>query len=150
MRQLYFPLLLCLAACSSNVPANPRIISRSEYVEINHKMKPHVAQARKSLPFVKQRYMQGLKAGETLYLTIRLQDPDGGFELVRVKVQDWYDDQILGTVANPLFVIQSYHQGDSINFKESAVLDWTVVHADGRQEGDYVGKFLRGCGAGDK
>ena len=142
----YASLIMLVCACSQIEP-EPRVISRAEYIEISHKMKPHIAKARKTLPLIKQRYQQRLPEGEQLVLTVELYDPDGSFELVPVKVQDWYADQILGSIAGRLFILQSYRQGDYLNFKEDAVADWMITKPDGSKEGDYVGRFLRHCQA---
>lgn len=144
----YLCLLMLLAACSAEMAArDPRVITRSEYIEINHKMKPYAAKARKTLPLVKQRYHQGLPEGDRLLVTVKLYDADDSFEFAQVSVADWTDEQLLGTITSPLYVVQSYQEGELINFKEDAIVDWTILKADGSREGDYVGRFLRTCGA---
>ena len=30
----------------------------------------------------------------------------------------------------------------SLSFPETAVLDWTIRHADGREEGNFMGRYL--------
>ena len=42
--------------------------------------------------------------------------------------------QAISDVANKLLGVRS--------FPESEVLDWTIVHPDGHDEGNYVGKFM--------
>jgi len=111
-------LLLMLCACSAK-PAviSPRVISRSDYVEINHKMKPHLAKAQKTLPLVRERYRQGLPEGDQLFVTVKLYDPDESFELVQVKVEDWAAEQLLGRISSQLFVVQTYKTDELINFR---------------------------------
>ena len=38
--------------------------------------------------------------------------------------------------------VRAYRQGQRISFPESEVWDWTIIHPDGREEGNYVGKFI--------
>jgi len=52
------------------------------------------------------------------------------------------DRKIYGRIANKLDVIKTHHQWDKISFPESEIMDWTIVLADGSEEGNVVGKFL--------
>jgi len=142
--------LLGLVACSTNDTdelRDPGTMSRTDYIEISYKMKPHIKKARQSLPYAKKVYKQGLKNGEKLFLTIKLYDVDGSFEQVEVQVEDWYADTVLGKITSQIYVLQHYQTGELIDFSEDAIIDWTLVHADGKHEGGYVRKFLAGCGA---
>lgn len=148
MRRYVWVLILLSACGTARRPQEPQILRRTDYLEIDHKMQPFIAQARKTLPLIKQRYLAGLPEGEELFLTIKLRDPDDAFEQAMVKIVDWKTDQVLGKLASPLFVVQSYHQGDLLNFKEDAIIDWMLRKPDGSREGDYVGRFLRTYGQG--
>ena len=142
--------ILLLAACSSSgeqVLREPQTMTRTDYIEVNYKMQPHIKKAKLSLPYVKGVYQKGLEEGDKLYLTIKLSEPDKSFELVEISVDDWYANKIMGRIASQLFVLQHYHQGDMISFDEEDVLDWTLVKKDGSKEGGYVRKFLQGCAA---
>ncbi|GAA4003307.1 hypothetical protein GCM10022408_13570 [Hymenobacter fastidiosus] len=101
-----------------------------------------VREARRTLPQAQQRYQAGLQPGETFYLTTRLVDPDGTFEQVFVRVQQWEGAYVQGTIANALETVKSYAAGQEIEFTTNAVLDWTLVRANGAEEGNFVGKFL--------
>ncbi|RYU75473.1 DUF2314 domain-containing protein [Hymenobacter persicinus] len=101
-----------------------------------------VREARRTLPQARQRYQAGLQPGETFYLITRLVDPDGKFEQVWVQVSQWEGSYVQGTIARPLETVQSFTQGQPLEFPTSAVLDWALVRANGVEEGNYVGKFL--------
>jgi hypothetical protein len=98
--------------------------------------------ALKSLPKTKERYLKGLPKGETLYLTVRIFDKDGKFEQIYARVKTWEGDKISARIGNALGVVKEYKQGQLIEFKESDVLDWTIVNAKGEEEGNYIGKYI--------
>jgi uncharacterized protein YegJ (DUF2314 family) len=99
-------------------------------------------EALRTLPQAQKKYQAGLKPGETFYLTTRVVDPDGKFEQVFVQVRQWEGTYVQGTIANKLETVTSYATGQPIEFTTKAVLDWTLVRANGAEEGNYVGKFL--------
>ncbi|WP_226186031.1 DUF2314 domain-containing protein [Hymenobacter nitidus] len=99
-------------------------------------------EALRTLPQARKRFEAGLKPGEAFYLTTRVVDADGRFEQVFVQVTQWEDTYVQGTIANTLQTVQSYTTGQTLEFTTKAVYDWTIVRADGSEEGNYVGKFL--------
>jgi uncharacterized protein YegJ (DUF2314 family) len=99
-------------------------------------------EALRTLPQAKKRFQAGLKPGETFYLTTRVVDADGRFEQVFVQVKQWEDTYVQGTIANTLQTVRDYATGQTLEFTTNAVYDWTIVRADGSEEGNYVGKFL--------
>lgn len=101
-----------------------------------------VKEALKTLPQAKKRFQTGLKPGEAFYLTTRVVDADGTFEQVFVQITQWEDTYVQGTIANTLQTVREYQQGQTLEFTTSAVYDWTLVRADGSEEGNFVGKFL--------
>lgn len=103
---------------------------------------PAVKQARKTLPQAKQRFLSGLPAGQAFFLTTRVKDPDGTFEQVFVRVTEWQERQVQGTIASEPDLVKNYRLKQVISFPESAILDWTISHPDGSEEGNYVGKLL--------
>ncbi|HXB39789.1 MAG TPA: DUF2314 domain-containing protein [Bacteroidia bacterium] len=98
--------------------------------------------AMKTLSKTKERYLKGLPKGETLYLTVRIFDKDGKFEQIYARVKTWEGDKISARIGNALGVVKEYKQGQLIEFKESDVLDWTIVNAKGEEEGNYIGKYI--------
>ena len=103
---------------------------------------PAVKQAHKTLPQAKKRFLAGLPPDESFFLTTRIYDTDGKYEQVFVRVAKWGKDKIEGTIASDLNLVEEYKTNQSIEFPEKAILDWTIAKADGREKGNYVGKFI--------
>ena len=110
--------------------------------ELDRRIAPAVKQARATLPQVKKRFLAGLPAGQALFLTTRISDPNGLIEQVFVRVAQWQGTKVQGTIANELNVVKTYQPDQLITFSESAILDWTVSQPDGTEEGNFVGKLL--------
>lgn len=100
--------------------------------------------ARRTLSQAKKRYQAGLAAGQQLLLTVRVYASDTTFRQVQARVLSWQGPTVQGMVgtgadsAGP----PAAQPEVSLIFPESAVLDWTIVAANGREEGNYVGKYL--------
>jgi uncharacterized protein YegJ (DUF2314 family) len=101
-----------------------------------------VKEALRTLPQAQKRFQAGLQPGETFYLTTRVVDPDGRFEQVFVQVRQWEGTYVQGTIANKLETVKTFVTGQQLEFTTKAVLDWTLIRANGAEEGNYVGKFL--------
>ena len=112
--------------------------------EMDRQIAPAVKQARATLPQTKRRYLAGLPAGTTLYVTTRISDTDGDpQEQVFVKVTQWRGTVIKGVLDNDLQAVKTFRRGETVTVQEAAVLDWTINGPGGRQEGNYVGKLLQ-------
>lgn len=116
--------------------------SASSLQEFDRLIAPAVKQARKTLPKARQRFSAGLPAGQVFFLTTRIFDADGRYEQVFVRVKNWSGNTVQGLISNELNVVQQYQPGQLITFPTAAVLDWTISTADGREEGNFVGKLL--------
>lgn len=97
-------------------------------------------EARRTLAQVRQRHQVGLQASETLFLTTFLLDATATRVPTLVQVQQWLGPRIMGravptTAALPL-------PETTTEFDEDAVLDWLILHDDGTEEGNFVGKYL--------
>lgn len=104
---------------------------------------PYIAKARATYPAAKKRYLAGLPPKYQFEVRKRLTDSDGGaFEEVFVEVEAIKDGKVYGRIGSELGAVRSYRQWQRISFPESDVLDWTIVHPDGHEEGNYVGKFI--------
>lgn len=110
--------------------------------EFEQLIAPAVKQARKTLPKAQQRFRAGLPSGQAFFLTTRIFDANGRFEQVFVRVKNWSGGTVQGLISNELNVVQQYKPGQLITFPETAVLDWTISTADGREEGNFIGKLL--------
>ncbi len=137
------------ASATSAAPADRPVLVASTAAEASAALRafdkhiaPAVKQGRATLPQAKRRYLQGLPAGQAFFVTTRLTDPDGTYEQVFIKVQRWQEKQVTGLIASEIGTVKSFQQNQPITFPESAVLDWTISHPDGTEEGNYIGKLL--------
>ena len=105
--------------------------------------KPYIAKGRATYPAAKKRYLAGLPRGYTFAVRKHLSDPGGERnEEVFVYVDAITAGVIYGRIASELGAVRSFRQRQRISFPESDVLDWTIIHPDGGEEGNYVGKFI--------
>jgi hypothetical protein len=107
-------------------------------------MQPHVDRARATWPGVRDRYRRGLAPGEQLLVTVRLRDADARVEQAAVAVQRIEHGTIEGRIRSDIQAVSGYRAGDAYRLAESELVDWTIVRADGSEEGNVVGKFLEG------
>ena len=104
---------------------------------------PYIAKGRATYPAAKKRFLAGLPRNYRFEVRKGLADPGGvRYEEVFIEVDAIKDGIVYGRVGSELDVVRSYRQWQRISFPESEVLDWTIVHPDGREEGNYVGKFI--------
>ena len=104
---------------------------------------PYIAKGRATYPAAKKRFLAGLPRGYRFEVRKRLADPGGtAYEEVFIEVDSIKDGKVYGRIGSELGAVHSYRQWQRISFPESDVLDWTIVHPDGREEGNYVGKFI--------
>jgi hypothetical protein len=118
-----------------------RASSADARAEIERAIAPYQEEARKTYPDAKRRFLAGLPAGYSFSVTTKLKSPRG-FEVVFVKVTGITDDKITGTIASKVRSVAEYKAGDPYTFAESEVIDWVILHPDGTEEGNVVGKFL--------
>jgi hypothetical protein len=120
----------------------PKPATRDEVSKFEEAIKPYVEKARKTYPEAKKRYLDGLPPQHTFFITTRLHDDKGRFEQVFIAVKEIKDGRIKGLIWSDINIVSGYKHGDSYNFPESELLDWTIANPDGTEEGNFVGKFL--------
>jgi hypothetical protein len=103
---------------------------------------PHVEKAMASYPEAKRRYLAGLPARYTFFVTTLIRDRQGHFESVFVVVDQISAQRVTGRIANQVNLVRGYRNRDSLTFPETEVIDWTISRPDGSEEGNFVGKFL--------
>ncbi|WP_077446460.1 DUF2314 domain-containing protein [Rhodanobacter sp. C05] len=103
---------------------------------------PYIAKARSTYPVAKATFLAGLPQGEIFFATTILHDNNGAAEQVFIEVNSIQGDHIIGHIASQLSVVKGFQNGQFYTFPESALIDWLITHADGSEEGNYVGKFL--------
>lgn len=105
-------------------------------------MAPYIKQARDSFPAVRKRFLKGLGPGQELFVTVRVYDPGNKYEQVFARVLGWEGDAIKAVLNSDLGLVKTHHRGESLTLAEKDILDWTITSADGREEGNFVGKYL--------
>ena len=104
----------------------------------------YIAKGRATYPAAKKRYLAGLPRGYSFEVRKRLADPGGtAFEEVFIMVDAIKNGRIYGRIGNELGAVRSYRRLQRISFPESEVLDWTIVHPDGREEGELCREVYR-------
>jgi uncharacterized protein YegJ (DUF2314 family) len=102
---------------------------------------PYTAQARKSYPDAKKRYLAGLPRGQRFSVVTKLHSP-GREEAVFVTVTGIKGDQVTGHIDSDVRGVVGYKAGDSYTLAERDIADWVIVRPDGSEEGNLIGKFL--------
>ena len=101
-----------------------------------------VREALRTLPQAKKKFLAGLPEGDQFLLSVRVMATDTSFRQVSARVLGWHGTTVqalllpahtaaAATPAEPL----------PVSFPETAVLDWTLLRASGREEGNYVGRY---------
>jgi len=155
MRLCLLMLLLAVPAAFATPPLaasapqdTPGSVHADKVAAFERAIAPYVAKARATYPAAKKRYLAGLPRGDGFYVTTRLHDKDGKWEQVFISVsriaegKTKGDDKITGTIASKLTLVKDFARNQPYTFPESELMDWTIAKHDGREEGNFVGKFL--------
>ncbi len=136
--------LIPVVAGAQPLPDKPsRAAGQKQIDQLLEAEKPYIAKGRATYPAAKKRYLAGLPQGYTFTVRKHLADRGGDRnEEVFVYVDAIKGGKVSGRIASELTAVRSYRQGQRIFFSESEVLDWTIIHPDGSEEGNYVGKFI--------
>ena len=103
---------------------------------------PYIAKARATYRAAKKRYLAGLPRGDRFTVRYRLREPGTHrSEGIIVEVAAIKGSEIYGHIASEASLIGA-RPGQPVRFSESEIEDWSIVHPDGRQEGNFLGKFL--------
>jgi len=129
---------------AAHPPDKPLASANQEaFDKLNKALAPYIAKGRATYPDAKKRFLAGLPVNQTFSVMKRLSEGDPPiFEDVFIDVDSIKDGKIYGRIATHLAAIKSHRQWDKISFPESEIMDWTIVRADGSEEGNVVGKFL--------
>ena len=138
------PLLVCSGQnVAPNAPKDkPVSATEKELAVLDKAIAPYVAKARATYPEAKKRYLAGLPAKHTFFLTARLRDKDGNFEQVFIAVDKIKDGNVTGRIWSDLNKVKGFKRGDSYTFAEKDMFDWLITKPDGSEEGNFVGNFL--------
>ena len=104
---------------------------------------PYIAKGRATYPAAKKRYLARLPRGYIFLVRYRLRAPGTHrSEGVFVEVNAIKGDKIYGRIASEVDVVRSFRPWQHVSFPESEIEDWSILHPDGSEEGNFVGKFL--------
>jgi len=148
LRHLLRCLLLVVASAHAadpvlapNAPKDrPAPISSME--RFDRAIAPYVKKARASYPQAKARYLAGLPAGQSFFLTTRVHDVAGSMEQVFIAVQSIHGGMVTGRIWSEVTHVKGFRNGQTYTFPEGEMLDWLITKPDGSEEGNVVGKFL--------
>ena len=121
-------------------PAN--LTAQCQWRALVRTTEPLVVEARRTYPGAKQRFIAGLPARQTFFITVRLDDALAHHEQVFIAVDSIAGDSLVGRIASEIGVIQGYRAGQRYVAREVDVVDWLISKPDGSEEGNAVGKFL--------
>ncbi len=99
-------------------------------------------EAQRTLPQAKKRFQAGLPQGDQFLLSVRVAASDTSFRQVSARVLGWH-----GTMVQALLLPEEASSVGAaeplpVSFPETAVVDWTLLRASGREEGNYVGRYI--------
>ncbi|WP_152560103.1 hypothetical protein [Hymenobacter sp. IS2118] len=98
-------------------------------------------EAQRTLPQVKKRFQAGLPQGDQLLLTVRVMASDTSFRPASARVLGWRGNMVQALLLPEEASTASPAEPLPVSFPEAAVVDWTLLRASGREEGNYVGRY---------
>ncbi|HEY0778867.1 MAG TPA: hypothetical protein VGD56_12935 [Gemmatirosa sp.] len=116
--------------------------SRADEDAMRAALAPAVAQARRTYPAARARYLRGLPAGHHFFVAALLRDDAGHTEQAFVAVDSVARGRVFGRIASDIGLVRGYRSGDPYTLAETELLDWTVQRPDGSEEGNAVGLAL--------
>jgi len=127
----------------SNAPKDNvvHVATAADMTEIERAIAPYSAQAKKTYPDAKRRYLAGLPPGHVFSVLTTLRGA-GGQETVFVVVNSIKGDQITGVIDSNVVGDVGHKGGDPYTLSERDLVDWMILRPDGTEEGNLVGKFL--------
>ncbi|MDO7850380.1 hypothetical protein [Hymenobacter convexus] len=101
-----------------------------------------VREALRTLPQAKKRFLAGLPSGDQFLLSVRVIATDTSFRQVSARVLGWHGNTVQALLLPDASGSASAAEPVPVSFPETAVVDWTLLRASGRQEGNYVGRYI--------
>ncbi len=98
-----------------------------------------VREALRTLPQAKKKFLAGLPSGDQFLLSVRVAASDTSFRQVSARVLGWHGNTVQALL---LPDEASSAEPTPVSFPETAVVDWMLLRASGREEGNYVGRYL--------
>ncbi|GMU65870.1 MAG: hypothetical protein AMXMBFR36_21440 [Acidobacteriota bacterium] len=104
-------------------------------------LQPAIEEARRTYSAARARFEAGLPEGSHFFVTTRLRDSRGAIEQVFVRVDAYRESTAVGRIWSEIVGVQGYERGEVLLVVESEVIDWTILDAEGKEEGNFVGKL---------
>jgi len=101
-----------------------------------------VTEAQNKLPYVKDYFLNNGQEGREVYVVVIIRDESWRWEQVYLRVLLWEDDVIGGQLVNEMTVVSGYPKGAEFVIDQERVVDWLIIHEDGKEEGNYVIQHL--------
>ncbi|HEX8327984.1 MAG TPA: hypothetical protein VF629_10620 [Hymenobacter sp.] len=101
-----------------------------------------VREALRTLPQAKKRFLAGLPDGDQFLLSVRVITTDTSFRQASARVLGWRGNTIQALLLPAAADPAGPREPLPVSFPETAVLDWTLLRASGREEGNYVGRYI--------
>ena len=117
-------------------------VERCQWDATVRAMEPYVARARETYPAAKARFLAGLPARHSFFVTVRLTDKNQRNEQVFLAVDSIANGKIGGRIWSQIGLVSGYRLGQAYTIEESEIVDWLVSRPDGTEEGNVVGVFL--------
>lgn len=115
----------------------------SEIEPLYKSMKKAIEKARRTYPRAKQSFLDGLPSGQNFFVVTRLKDKNGAEEQVFISVSEIKNGTVHGYIYNNIENVSGYEFRQRYSFPESEIYDWVITKENGRQSGNYVGRFLQ-------
>lgn len=99
-------------------------------------------EALRTLPQAKRRFLAGLPQGDQFLLSVRVVATDTSFRQASARVLGWHGSTVQALLLPSPADSAGPTEPTPVSFPETAVLDWTLLRASGREEGNYVGRYI--------
>ena len=99
-----------------------------------------VREALRTLPQAKKKFLAGLPIGDQFLLSVRVAASDTSFRQASARVLGWRGTTVQALLL-PATDSSAPTEPTPVSFPETAVVDWTLLRASGREEGNYVGRY---------
>lgn len=100
-----------------------------------------VREALRTLPQAKKKFLAGLPAGDQFLLSVRVAASDTSFRQASARVLGWRGNTVQALLLPEAANSATPAEPMPVSFPETAVVDWTLLRASGREEGNYVGRY---------
>jgi len=97
-----------------------------------------IAEAQSRLSYVKDFFLNHVKEESKVYVIVIIRDESWRWEQVYLRVLVWEDDVIGGQLVSVMSVVSGYPKGAKFVIDQDRVVDWLIIHVDGREEGNFV------------